>query len=347
MFRRSLCLTLGASALLFLAQPASAQIIGGLGGLQGLSKAQNLQLQKLAQMERELLKGMQIEPELLKQLQFPLDAEALKKLQLDPKQLEQLQQLQQFKGQPGGTGGQLQWAGMRLKKPTQAEQQNLGLPENEGLQIFNVAAGSAGEKAGLKANDIIVKIGDKAAPSEHAAFAKLVQDHDAKTPMDITVLRDGKEEKIKGADMPLAVQSIGNGLNGGAGIIRINGFLFRGLPRVPGAQPLPNPPAPNAGVIPNNIQSSLSMTVNGAKISRKQNNDKFTGEYAKDDLAIAIAGKIENGKATASEIVITEKGKDAKKYTTIHDVPGQYRTFIQMLMPRASNAGIELRKDDL
>jgi len=78
------------------------------------------------------------------------------------------------------------------------------------------------------------------------------------------------------------------------------------------------------------------MTMNGAKIVRKQNNDEFSGEYSKGDLKIAVNGKVENGQAKPAEITVTE-GKESKKYTNLRDVPAQHRIVIQQLLPSAVN----------
>ncbi len=351
MIRRPLYLAFGTLALLGLASQASAQIIGGLPQLQ---KAQ-IQQMKLLEQQLKLLNQ-----DLFKQLQ--LDPEALKQLQLDPNGLQQLQQLQL--NQRVGAG-QLSWAGMQLKKTTVAEQQNLGLPENEGLVIAAVAPNSAGDKAGLKVNDILVKINKKAVPNDHPGFAKLLKDTDpAAEAMEITVLRDGKEEKINAGKMPLTVQTLGSGtINRAGGIqirpgININGLKLSINPKgiVPGAglpkanpNPFPNNPPPPANPkpepIPDNVQNlNLSLTINGAKLTRKQHNADFSGEYTKGDLNITIAGKIANGVAKATEITINEKGKDAKKYTSIHDVPGQYRSSIHQIMPTANGDGFNLPK---
>ena len=61
--------------------------------------------------------------------------------------------------------------------------------------------------------------------------------------------------------------------------------------RLPDANNLfPNPFQQGGGV--QNLQ--MEMTVNGAKISRKQTADEFSGSYAKDELKILVKGRMEN-----------------------------------------------------
>jgi hypothetical protein len=76
----------------------------------------------------------------------------------------------------------------------------------------------------------------------------------------------------------------------------------------------------------------MEMTVNGAKVVRDQDGDKFTGSYVKDELKINVAGKIENGQNKISEITV-QQGKETSKYTTVNDVPAQHRPMIQQLLP--------------
>src|SRR5688500_4976516 len=80
--------------------------------------------------------------------------------------------MQQLNRQPA-VGGMLRWGGLRLKKASPAEQENLGLPEGEGLVVAAVDPNSVGDKAGLKANDVLVKLNKKPVPNDAQGFAKL------------------------------------------------------------------------------------------------------------------------------------------------------------------------------
>jgi membrane-associated protease RseP (regulator of RpoE activity) len=248
------------------------------------------------------------------------------------KALEQAGAAQPGRIQPGTNA--MRWGGLQLKKVAAADQEKLGLPENEGLIVTGVDAGSVGEKAGVKANDVLVKLNGKGVPSEVTFFTKLVKDQKADEPFDLVVIRDGKEVNIKGAQMPAVVQGPTNrpgglggiGPVGGAGglLIRPGGIVVPGLK----INPKIRPANPNGGV--QNL--NLEMTVNGAKIKKKQNGDDFSGEYSKEELKISVAGKLENGLAKASEIVVVEAGKETK-YKAITEVPAQHRLIVQQLMP--------------
>jgi len=256
------------------------------------------------------------------------------KVNLDRIQLELQQELErafgQFPGefQPNGRRldmDAMRWGGVQLKKVTPELQQKLGLPENEGLLVVAVDANSAGAAAGLKANDVLVKINTKAVPSDANGLSKLLTEQKANEPLELVVLRDGKEETLKGARMPTLLQ-VGPILGPGGvrpGIvlpppIRID--LNRRLPMINPLQP---------GTITN---LHIEMNVNGAKIIRDQKGDQFSGEYSKDDLKITVSGKIENGQGRATEITVTQ-GKETTKYANLKDVPAQHQRTLQQLMP--------------
>lgn len=306
MIRKSLLLALGAGALLAFVAPASAQVI-----------VPNFPQPKLPKLDG-------LPPELQKEFE---------KLQKDI----ELMQLQ-LNNQPGGIGGGMRWGGVHLKKPTMADQQKFGLPENEGLIVTGVDANSMGEKAGLKASDVLVKLNDKAVPNDANGFAKLVKDMKADD-IDIVVLRDGKEQTIKGTKMPAIVQNIGGaggiGRPGGLGGILIGPRIQIKNPRIN-----PNPNIPNIVIPQGNLENlHLEMTINGGKYVRDQKGNDFSGEYSKDELKITVAGKLENGVAKVSEITIREGKAEAKKYASIADTPGQHRAIIQQLMPSNTVGG--------
>ncbi len=239
-------------------------------------------------------------------------------------QLEKLLDPAFMQAQAGGrfTPGAMTWGGVQLKKVTPELQVKLGLPENEGLLVAAVGAKSVGEKAGLKANDVLLKINNKAVPNEPNAFITLVRDHKPADPLDLVVVRDGKEETIKGVKMPAAVAAP----KGGA-LVR-PGFGGLVVPRININPRIPNNPF-QQGTIKN---LHVEMNINGATVIRKQKNDEFSGEYSKEDLKITVTGKLENGLARPSEITVTE-GKETKKYTTVNEVPAQHRQMLQQIMP--------------
>lgn len=295
MIRKNFYIALGASALLALANQATAQVI-----------IPQLPLNPKAKMPK--LDGLQ-------ELQ---------------KQLEALQQLQP-PGKPGDSA--MRWGGVRLTKVDADLRAQLGLEEKEGLIVVSVDPNSAADKAGLKANDVLIKINDKSVPSDLEGFSKLLKDAKVDDAAEMVVVRKGKEETIKGAKMPAIVQGPAGGgprrIGPGIGIAGALGglnqrILIQQLQRNNGAAKIKN------------INMELA---DGTKIIRKQDAAKFSGEYAKDNLRITVAGKIENGKAVLGEITVTE-GKETKTYKSLADTPAPQRALVQRyLLPSSPTSG--------
>ncbi|MBI2808056.1 MAG: PDZ domain-containing protein [Planctomycetes bacterium] len=285
-------------ASLALAMPASAQII--IPARPGALPNPNIQ-----GLQRELL-------------------ELARVLQMVQQQQAALAELQGGRRAPAGPAG-LRWGGVRLTKVSAELQEKLGLPEKEGLVIAAVDLKSAGETVGLKKDDVLVKINGKPVPSDPTDFGKLVKDQTPEQGVELVVVRNGKEETIKGAKMPATAQFVQPGVRQ----IRpgFRPFIF---PRVPF-----NPRLPIAPAQPGNVQNlHIEMTVDGVKTVRDRKGEQFSGEYSKEGLKITVKGKIENGQARPSEIVVVE-GKDTKKYTKVSDVPAQHQPALRQIMPTA------------
>jgi len=246
-----------------------------------------------------------------------------------------LEQAGQLPVGPRAGGGGMRWGGAKLEKANAELQTQLGLGENEGLVVTAFDPNSIAEKAGLKAKDVIVKIGDKSVPNDPDTFAKLVKDQKADAPIDVVVVRNGKEETIKGAQMPALVQNgpdRGNfGRNfGGANFGGANGGIAIQIGKL--NQRLQMNPLMGGGF----QDLHIDMTVNGERTVRDQKGDQFSGLFSRDDLKITVKGKIENGQARPSEIAVTE-GKDTKKYGSVAEVPAQHRAAVQQLVPSPLN----------
>lgn len=248
---------------------------------------------------------------------------------LPPELAQQLQRvleqaaLQQRR--PAVGDGSLRWGGSRLTKADGNLQMLLGLEDKEGLLVTQVDPNSAADKAGLKANDVLVKINDKAVPNDAESFIKLVKDQKVDAAASLVVVRNGKEQTLKDAKMPLTVQATPLGGAGRPGLPGIGGLGGIGGIRInvnPAIKPL------GQGKID---KLHLEMTVNGAKVVQKQDGDQFSAEYSKDELKVSVSGKIENGLRKVSEITVTQ-GKDSNKYASLKDVPAQHRLIVQQLL---------------
>jgi hypothetical protein len=260
---------------------------------------------------------------------FPQDPNIQVLQQELQKQLDEIFNQVAMQQKPGVrvNDGTMKWGGVRLGKADVKLQQQLGLDEKEGLIVMAVEANSPADKAGLKASDVLVRINDKSVPNDLDGFAKLLKDEKVDQAADLVVVRKGKEETLKASKMPAAVQANPNAGGGRIGRPGLPGIV---IPRIQ------INPAIRGGINPflqGPIQKlHLEMTVNGAKMVRKQDGNLFSGEYSKDELKITISGKTENGRANPSEITITQ-GKETRKYSSLREVPAQHRLVIQQLMP--------------
>jgi len=107
-----------------------------------------------------------------------------------------------------GTEEAIRWGGMRLRKPNADEQQAIGLAMKEGLVVVTVDANSPAGKAGLKAKDILVRLNQNQVPSDAATLAKLTATLKPDPTVELTVVRDGKEQALSIRGLPLAVERI-------------------------------------------------------------------------------------------------------------------------------------------
>ncbi len=92
--------------------------------------------------------------------------------------------------------------GISASTPQQALANQLGLKKDVGVVIDRVAADSAAEKAGLKKYDVLIKLDGNAVASGYGAFRKQLTLLKSETPVEAVVIRNGKEETIKGLTMP-------------------------------------------------------------------------------------------------------------------------------------------------
>ncbi len=98
--------------------------------------------------------------------------------------------------------GSIVWGGVNLTTTDANMQKQRGLNEDEGLVMTSVAANSAGEKAGLKVGDVVVKINDASVPNNLDSFKEQVDNLHADQALNFVVVRNGKQETIKGAKLP-------------------------------------------------------------------------------------------------------------------------------------------------
>jgi membrane-associated protease RseP (regulator of RpoE activity) len=92
--------------------------------------------------------------------------------------------------------------GVYVDRPSEVLVEQLGLKKDQGLVVQEVRPDSPAAKAGLKQYDILLELGGKPIPNEVGDFTRMLADVKADSPVDLVILRKGKQETIKGVTLP-------------------------------------------------------------------------------------------------------------------------------------------------
>jgi len=91
---------------------------------------------------------------------------------------------------------EVDWLGARIKNVVgMGEMSALGLPSKAGVMIVTAPPGSAAAKAGLRARDVIVKLGGKAV-SERDEFLRRHEAAAAGSTLPVVIVRDQNEQTL-------------------------------------------------------------------------------------------------------------------------------------------------------
>ena len=227
----------------------------------------------------------------------------------------------------------LKWGGMTLEPAAEALLDQLDLPVGKGMVVASVESDSAAAKAGLKKNDLLVKVNADAVPGDARSLLKALTGTDAA--VDIVVLRKGKEQTLKAVKLaaPEMVRRAGPGLAVPPGGIQPPNFIPQPLPG--GFQPFnPGVGAPDfPGFGPGGPVrlGQPQFNLNGAKLSLKRDGDKISAEYEKGKIQISIHGKMDGNKTKLDEITVKD-GDESKQYTKVEDVPQTHRDTINHMV---------------
>jgi len=92
--------------------------------------------------------------------------------------------------------------GVVFEKPSAILTEHLNLPADVGVVVVEVVPGSVADKAGLRTNDVVVKLGGKDAPSELSQFQQLVAELKSGEKIEAVLYRKGKKETVGGIELP-------------------------------------------------------------------------------------------------------------------------------------------------
>jgi membrane-associated protease RseP (regulator of RpoE activity) len=219
----------------------------------------------------------------------------------------------------------VKWGGMVLEPADDALIDHLNLSAGKGMIVASVEADSAAAEAGLKKHDVVVKINGDAVPADARELIKSLGE-DKSDPVDLVVVRKGKEQTLKGVKLPKAELST------------------PGMPRFP--QPVgpgllqPNPVGPGLPPPPALVPMPGQADLTGAKISFQREKEQFTAQYETDKLQIKVRGSISGMQGKVEEVTVQEGKDDAKKYQKVEDVPAAQQSVVMRLVQLANgNAG--------
>ncbi|MCE9565763.1 MAG: PDZ domain-containing protein [Planctomycetes bacterium] len=181
--------------------------------------------------------------------------------------------------------------GVRLEPLTPLVTDQLGL--EKGVAIAGVLEGSAAQKAGFKAHDIVVEFAGKPV-ADPVDFTRRVSEVKTGEKVDAVVVRKGKRVELKGIDLPEAAPK----------------------PEVFGL-PL-NPKALGNGRPGNSASVSV---VNGA----------FTIDATEDGVSYLITGKVGAGGVTTEKVSV-KAGDEAVEAAELGKVPEKYRPTVEKLL---------------
>lgn len=297
--------------------------------------------------------------DLLKELPSAVDAEQLKRLQ---EQLKQMQTEMENAAEPLKKFGRLDvlrehldldgndpagrlllgqdWSqrqhegrlGVRVQKPSSVLAEQLDLPKGQGLVIEHVLPQSAAAKAGLKVHDLLLEFEGKPVPDDVAKFIKMLDAIKANTPVDVVVLRKGKKETIKGLSLPEAKGK--------------QRFQFKAAPGTAFVPAQPGGPFRfQLGQPDILLPGTGGPGSHGVITTIFRTKDSFNTRYQEGSLVITVTGGVADGKSKVKQIEIQDGGKN-ETYERLDKVPEQYRDKVKSLieMSEKTNLKIEVGK---
>lgn len=188
--------------------------------------------------------------------------------------------------------------------PVLADQ--LNLPKELGLVIRDVIKGSAAEKAGLKANDILLKFDGNDVKSDPGDFVKMVEKIGDASEVEAVVLRKGKKVVVGGIKLAERKDVLLPTAPGDA-----HGFVFAG----PG------------GFGGGKGQRTVSVTVKDGD---------YTAKDSDGDVTITITGSIEGKKVDVAKITIND-GESTDTYNSVDKVPAKYRERVKKVLANSGD----------
>ncbi|MBX9583498.1 MAG: PDZ domain-containing protein, partial [Gemmataceae bacterium] len=268
--------------------------------------------------------------------------------------------------------------GVAAEPLTDEKAEELGLKEAKGVVVVEVLKGTPAEKAGVKADDVILSVGGKAV-EDPAGLVTVLREAKPGAEVDVVVVRAGKKTTLKGVklaapkgdgdkkpekakpegDKKPAKEKAGGGADGqpltleldikpGEGVkplaLRAEGRAD-GKPltlvRPVGGKPLALEVKPADGK-PLALRVEGKPAAGGTKFDTTNiriNDGEFQIDAKADGTAYRVKGSVEGGKAVPSEVRITAGDEKAAKYKSLEEVPAEHRAAVKQLLAGISGGG--------
>jgi len=213
----------------------------------------------------------------------------------------------------GGGNGRL---GVRVERLAAGVAGDFNIPAGRGVLAAEVLPNTPAARAGVKANDVIVEFAGQPVTDDPSAFVGQVQRARAGAPLDVTVIRDGKREAVRGVVLPAA----------DGGVLAGRGKLFRELAPIVGPDGRPLVDAARERVAPRDEARPSGVTVEvgdgEATVTADENGVRFH-----------IAGAVGPAGLVPTKIEVTENGRTVSA-ESVDGLPEQYRERARQLLGR-------------
>jgi hypothetical protein len=223
-----------------------------------------------------------------------------------------------------GANGRL---GVKVERLPIAVADEAAVAPGRGVMIAEVVRGSVAEKAGLKANDVVIEFAGRPVTDDTSAFVDMVLSAKAGEKIAIVLMRKGQKETIQ-VELPPP-------LPGRRPIATVG--------RVPGPQLVPMAPRarveglPQASPIqPVPVELTPLLPPGGAKqsLSVRIVNGDFTITAERDGITVVVDGSVEGGKGVPSKIQVTDGAKKVEA-KSVDKLPAEYRDRVQKILEEA------------
>lgn len=214
---------------------------------------------------------------------------------------------------PAGGNGRL---GVRVERVPPQVADQIDLPARRGVLASEVVPGTPADRAGVKANDVIVEFAGQPVTDDPTDFVAQVQRARGGEKLDMTVLRKGKREVVRGIELPA---DVGRAVPRVAPPVRAEA-----LPALP-LQP-PDAPRPDAGA---GRKSAVNVQVTDTGIT-------VTGE--EDGLKVKVEGTAGPDGLVPTRIEVTD-GDRTTAAESVDRLPQQYQARVRALLGRVRVGG--------